>query len=279
MTVKNLSTTSLDELIECFLLAFENYYVKMPTDRNYYEKRWKAAKVDFNLSYGMMDNGKLVGFIIHAVDNRYGKSTAFNTGTGVVPAYRGKRMVRSIYEYALQDLQLKGIQKSTLEVITINERAIRAYEGVGFNVCKKYRCYAGELKFESNAPPEIKEIAIKNIDWESLPNQQYYSWDFQKETLLEGNNTFFQVINNEEPESYFIFNPENLYVAQWDILKAHPNAWNRLFSAIKQVSKSVKIINVDERLRDKIDNIQLLGLQNTVNQYEMELDLNSDSAV
>ena len=39
------------------------------------------------------------------------------------------------------------------------------------------------------------------------------------------------------------------------------------------ISKQVRIINVDERLKDKLLAIKKSGLQNTVNQYEMELSL------
>ncbi len=56
MTVKNLSYTSFDELFNCFILAFEGYFVKMPAEKDYYKQRWAASKVDFNLSYGMFHN-------------------------------------------------------------------------------------------------------------------------------------------------------------------------------------------------------------------------------
>jgi ribosomal protein S18 acetylase RimI-like enzyme len=273
MTVKNLSNISLDELLDCFLIAFENYFVKMPSDRNYYKERWRAAKVDFNFSYGMFDKGKLVGFIIHAIDKRAGILTAFNTGTGVIPEYRGKRIVKSIYEYALKDFRQNGIEKSTLEVITKNDIAIRSYESIGFKVCKKYKCYSGAIKTENCDSFELKEIELKNVDWEKLPNQQFYSWDFQKETILEGNYTIFQVLNNKEPESFFIIKPENHYLAQFDLLNTENKGWNRLFSAIKQISGTIKVINVDERLRDKLDNLILIGLEGSVDQYEMELKI------
>lgn len=58
MIVKPLDTISFETLMICFLEAFENYYVQMPTDHEYYKKRWKAAKVRLDLSYGMFDNGK-----------------------------------------------------------------------------------------------------------------------------------------------------------------------------------------------------------------------------
>ena len=273
MKVKKISNISLDNLLDSFLLAFENYFVKMPSDRNYYKERWEAAKVDFNLSYGMFDKDKLVGFIIHAIDKRSGVYTAFNTGTGVIPGYRGKRIVKSIYEYALKDLWLNGIEKSTLEVITKNDIAIRSYESIGFKVCKKYKCYDGEIKIEKKDAFELKEIELKNIDWEKFPNQQFYSWDFQKETILERNYLAFQVLNNKEIESYFIISPQNLYLAQFDLLNDENKGWNRLFSAIKKVSGTIKVINVDERLKDKLDILSLVELENTVDQYEMELKI------
>jgi len=273
MTIKNLSNTSFDALLDCFLLDFENYYVKMPTDRNHYKKRWKAAKVDFNLSYGMFDKEKLVGFIIHAVDKRNGVLIAYNTGTGVIPEYRGKRIVKSIYEYALKDLEHNGIEKSTLEVITENKIAIRAYKSIGFEICKRYKCYFGNIKIESDDECELKEMALQNIDWKKLPNQQFYSWDFQKETILEGNYTFYQILNNKEPESFFIINTEKQFLAQFDLLNTENKGWKRLFLAIKQVLDPFRINNVDDRLKDKIDNLSLFGLENSVDQYEMELEV------
>lgn len=273
MTVKKLSNTSFDDLLDCFLLAFDNYFVKMPTDPNYYKKRWKAAKVDFNLSYGMFDGEKLVGFIIHAIDNRFGKLTAFNTGTGVIPAYRGKRIVKSIYAFALKDLQENGIEKSTLEVIRENEAAVRAYKGVGFKIQKKFECYAGDIHLADDTPCELKEVALKDVNWEGLPNQQFQSWDFQKETILEGDYTFFHVLKDNVPESFFIINPQSHRLAQLDLLNTENEGWERLFSAIKLISGTVSIINVDDHLADKVKHLRLVGLKNTVNQYEMELTI------
>lgn len=273
MTVNSLSRISLDELLDCFLVAFENYFVKMPTNKNYYEQRWRAAKVDFNYSYGMFDQGKLVGFIIHAIDKRAGILTAFNTGTGVIPEYRGRRIVKSIYEYALKDLWHNGIERSTLEVIAENSIAIRSYQSVGFKVCKKYKCYTGKIRIENDDQFTLREIALKNIDWDTLPNQQFYSWDFQRESISGGNYSFFQVLHNKEPESFFIINPDHQYLAQFDLLNTENKGWRRLFSAIQKVSDGIKVINVDERLKDKLDQLTLMGLENSVDQYEMELNI------
>lgn len=273
LKIKDLGNIDFDELMDCFLMAFENYFVKMPTDRNYYRERWKNAKVDFKLSYGMFDQEKLVGFIIHAVDNRNGALTAFNTGTGVIPEYRGLKIVQSIYEYALPDLKRNGVLNCSLEVITKNEKAIRSYQSIGFEIIKKYRCYHGIIDLENGDSVELEEISCNKIDWENLPGNAYYSWDNQKESIQGGNFRFFQVLNQNLPESFFAINSDTGLLAQFDLLNGENNGWNRLFIGIKQISGTIKINNVDDRLTKKNDYLNSIGLVNSVDQYEMKLKL------
>ena len=81
--------------------------------------------------------GDNFGFIINAIDKRNGILTAFNTGTGVIPEYRGKRIVKSIYAHAIGELRQQGVEKSTLEVITKNDIAIRSYKSIGFSIRRR----------------------------------------------------------------------------------------------------------------------------------------------
>lgn len=273
MTVKNLSDISIETILECFLKAFENYFVELPRNKEYYKQRWKAAKVDFRYSYGMFEGEKMVGFILHALDKRKNRLIAFNTGTGVIPEYRGKRIVNSIYTYALKDLKEKNIELSVLEVITKNDIAIKLYERIGFEKCKEYKCFNGKIQLDSTEEVILNEIALNDVDWNSLPNQESYSWDNQKESILEGNYRFFQVIRKNEPESFFIINPEINYLAQFDLLKKENNGWARLFAGIMKISELIKINNVDNRLKEKLDTLASVGLKNTVDQFEMELKI------
>lgn len=271
MKIKKLTASSFDEIMDCFLAAFQNYFVTMPTDRNHYRERWKASKADFNLSYGAYMDEKLVGFIIHSIDERFGVPTAYNSGTGVIPEYRGNGIIKSMYEYALKDLAQYNIEKSILEVITDNERAIRVYRGIGFEKSKRYRCFSGKIKVEQSEPFRLEEVDPENINWDKLPHQRFYSWDNQKESILASNYRFLQVVFDNRPESFFIIKPETGYVAQLDVLSRNENVWNRLFVAIQSVSPTIKVYNVDERLTEKITGIREVGLEHVIDQYEMEL--------
>lgn len=279
MTVKNLSDISFETMLDCFLKAFENYFVELPSDKEYYKQRWKSAKVNFRYSYGMFEGEKMVGFILHALDKRKNKLIAFNTGTGVIPGYRGKRIVNSIYTYALKDLKDKNIEMSVLEVITKNDIAIKLYESIGFEKCKEYKCFSGKIQLNTTEEVVLNEIAINLVDWTSLPNQDLYSWDNQKESILEGNYRFFQVIRTNEPESFFVINPEINYLAQFDLLKEENNGWARLFAGIMKISELVKINNVDYRLKEKLEALNSVGLKNSVDQFEMELKIKDGNNV
>ena len=272
MKVKNLANFDFDLLIDCFLSAFENYFVEMPTEKNYYKKRWIAAKVDYKLSYGMFDDGRLVGFIIHAVDYRDGRLTAYNTGTGVIPDYRGRKIVKALYDHAVEDLKVNGIESCTLEVITENEIALKAYLGIGFEVCKTYKCDGGESNLDESWPAEINEVPLEKVDWASLPNQEYYSWDNRKESIENSNYKYYEVSLDAVVESYFIINVEKQYLAQFDLLQENPLAWERLFTGIMQLSESIRTNNVDGRLTAKVAILDKVGLNNPADQYEMKLE-------
>lgn len=273
MEVRHLGNTDFNSIIECFLLAFENYFVKMPTDHQFYKDRWTAAGVRYDLSYGMFDNNILVGFIINAVDERQGELIAYNSGTGVIPTNRGKRIVKAIYDYAIPDLIKNGITKCLLEVITENIKAIKSYKDIGFEICKNYKCFAGRISVEAQNNFAIKEVAFSSVDWDKIPNQDLYSWDNQKESLEKGNFKYFQVMVNHQGESFFIINPENGYLAQFEVLNQTDLSWDTLFLAIKSVNKDIRINNIDDSLTDKIKAIESAGLKSTVAQYEMELFL------
>lgn len=273
MVVRHLGDTDFRVVMECFLSAFENYFVEMPTDHNFYKQRWKASGVRFDLSYGMFDDAKLVGFIIHAVDKRQGDWIAYNSGTGVIPQYRGQRIVNSIYDYAIPDLIKNGITKCLLEVITENVKAIKSYEGIGFEICKNYKCFAGTISVEVQNNYILKEVTFNAVNWDKIPNQTLYSWDNQNRSLENGNYKYFEVHVNNQLESFFSINPENGYLAQLEVLKQTDSSWNRLFAAIESLHKAVRTNNIHDSLTTKIKAIEFAGLKNTVNQFEMELAL------
>lgn len=219
MIVRHLGHIDFDVIMKCFLSAFDNYYVKMPTDHGFYRQRWKASGVRLDLSYGMFHKDVLVGFIINAIDDRQGTQTAYNAGTGVIPEFRGRRIVKAICEYAILDFIKNGITKCQLEVITKNSKAIKSYEGIGFKTCKSYKCFNGAISAETEHDFKLKKVSFEDVIWDILPNQAYYSWDNQSKSLAQGDYKYYQIFGNNGIQSFFVINPKTGYLAQFDAIE------------------------------------------------------------
>lgn len=271
MTIKSLENTAIEEIANCFIKAFANYFVPMPNKTEYYKMRWHNSKVDFSYSYGAFDSKKLVGFILNAIDNHNGIKTAYNAGTGVLPKFRSKNFVQKLYGEALTHLAANGVKKCLLEVITDNSAAIKTYQHIGFQITRTLCCFKGNLAVTKTAF-SLSEKKLSTIDFNVLPNQSFYPWEFQH-TQLQQNSGFqyFEVKQATKAIGYFILNTKDGVLGQLEVFKNTPTHWHILFCALQSVSKTITANNVDALLADKIEAIKIFGLQPTLNQYEMEM--------
>ena len=270
--IRTLEQLSFDELVVSFLKAFDGYFVKMPDDPEYYRNRWLASGLRYDLSFGAFRNNQLVGFVLHCIDHREGHLIAFNTGTGVIPEFRGQRLISKIYSYALPVLVAAGVTKSKLEVIQQNYTAINIYKRVGFKTTRDYKCFKGELTTPS-PPALLKEVEIGDLNWDEIPNQSLQSWDNQRHSLVNGPYKCYKAISEGNLVGYVAINLQFNYVGLCEITTGIQDHWDQLLAAIKQKTPLVRISNVDSSLSNKIAALSRVGLENAIDQYEMELSL------
>jgi ribosomal protein S18 acetylase RimI-like enzyme len=271
MEIRDLSNTSLEEVVFAILMAFEGYFVTMPSDPVYWEGRFQAARVDWTCSFGLFDEGELVAFIINGIDQRGTNKIAFNTGTGVVPKYRGQKVVDQLYEYAFPFFEQQKITHYALEVVQENSRAIRVYERIGFSITKEYYCFKGKLA-TSGYQTTLEETSIDKIQHSK---EHLYAWDNSTSALKnspEGMYTCYEVLNLEQEKiGFFVINPASGYLPQFEIYKTDLREdWNLLFDGIAQINRAIKTNNVDGQRMDQRAALINLGLENSINQYEME---------
>ena len=274
MKVKLLSSIPFQKIIECFNHSFDGYFVKMPTEASFYEKRWKVAKVDYNLSFGMFDNNQLVGFIINAIDYRNGEKVAFNTGTGVIPSYRGKKIVKTLYDFAIPVLKSNGINICSLEVITVNTIAIKAYQRIGFKICKTYKCYKNNFINSLETNIDIVKINAEDFDWQLSKNEKLYSWDNQKEAIIRNSQlTYYSFSKLNKAIGYAIFNEKSGYIAQFEAFSNSVNEYILILKKLTSLNLNWRINNIDLNLKEKINAFERLNFKNTVDQFEMNLNI------
>ncbi|MFK8102377.1 MAG: GNAT family N-acetyltransferase [Saprospiraceae bacterium] len=255
MEIRNLQDTKLELIVACLLKAFANYFVKMPASVPYWRQRFKLGRVDFAHSYGVFEEGELVAFIINGIDEYEGLKTAFNTGTGVVPAFRGRALVDQIYDFALPALRAIGVKRCGLEVIQKNDRAIRVYERIGFRAISALR------SFKMEAFPLDFEFSLKKEDYHTLSKtygeaSTFYAWDHQATAVQLAGDTFESYSvwkSSNELVGHFTINPTKGDLIQFE---ARPNHLSNLFAGIQHLIKKVRIINVDDRNLERITFLQ-----------------------
>ncbi len=276
MKMITLEGIPISVLTVCFNEAFSDYFMKFNATESYLQKRWKGAGIDFALSAGVMDDGKLVGFIVNGVRNYNGLKTAFNAGTGVIPSHRGNGLTEKMYQFLAPKFSENGIQSLSLEVIQENAKAIHVYEKVGLKISRALNCYTGKIKVE--VPSTTQDLVFKKLE---TPEWETFKLFYDFEPAWENRNiaiktceelfSFYGVEKNNQLIAFAIIKDANLYIAQFGV---HPDYRNQgvgqfLFSHLFSLYPTLKIINVEASATSVIQFIESHGFKNTVNQYEM----------
>ncbi len=271
MTIQNLKNIDLSQIVDSLVQAFEGYFVKMPDSVEYWDGRFKGARVNYELSFGVFDEGKLVAFIINGIDVHDGKLAAFNTGTGVIKTHRGQQLVDKLYAHALPKLHVAGVEKCMLDVVQANARAIRVYERIGFSIKRNFLCFRGEINVPAQSV-NVKRVPFTQLAALSNPVHSFYSWDDTNTAIQTAGEAVYEsyIVQNEVGEiiGHFVFNPLNNYVAQLEAKEGH---FTDLMNGIRQLSPSIRVNNVDDRRTDYVQQLLASGLENHINQYEMEM--------
>ena len=268
MKIKSLASTPVEEVITCFLSAFDNYFVQLPNDVGYWKNRFVTARVDWELSFGMFDEEKLVGFIINGIDHHNGKPTAYNTGTGILPEYRGNAIVDKLYAHAIPRLKEKGIEKCLLEVICVNEKAIKVYERIGFRITRTLKTFSGNLP-KTVSGNTLQEWHFQEVLKSELYRPQHYTWDNSAGAIqLLGEKVKTCTLGEAaEPEAFISIDDAGNIIQ----LESRTGNYDTLLTAAGELFHEVKLKNVDAEREELVKTLQKWHFSNPVNQFEMQM--------
>ncbi|MDX1479872.1 MAG: GNAT family N-acetyltransferase, partial [Saprospiraceae bacterium] len=212
---------------------------------------------------------RLVGFILHGVDG----AAACNVGTGVLPAYRGRRLVQEMYAFVMPLLRQKGVRHLGLEVITDNAAAIKAYERAGFVICRTLLCFAGEVVDQPERALTIRSRPVTSEQLGKASGHGSYAWDHIDAGILALADAYqlYEVCKDDTFIGQIVLHPDTGILARCDLAGPETlEGYRCLLEAAGRVQRKIRIVNVDERLRTRISAIGESGLLLTLKQYEME---------
>lgn len=280
MVIQQINQIGISELHKTFNKAFSDYVLPMHVTVQQLAENLRRDGIDFKFSAGAFEEGKLVGFILNSLEEWNKVKTAYNGGTGVVPDFRGQRLTRRMYEYLLPHLQKAGVQQCLLEVIGINQIALRTYQSIGFEHNRALNCYKANLKDLAVIPPkrdasfQIREISAP--DWELVQKFWDYqpSWQYSIQSVkrLSGKIYFLGAFEQEELLGYAAITPHSNRIAQFAVSPQHRGRGigRALFGQIaRQASGPLVVINVDQTSSDTNQFLRDLGFTCFTKQIEM----------
>lgn len=278
MKVHSLSTTSIADLVQVFNASFEGYFIPIQLNETVLLDKMKSENVFLEYSVGVSINNQLVAFILIGIDSKNNQLLSYNAGTGVIPEFRGQHLPKKMYAYLLPLLHKNNIRNHYLEVITQNQKAIKIYESIGYQVTKKVICFKGKI----NEPKQPFDYQIFEFDFVSESTIESF-WNHQptyQNTLSSINrnknaHTFLGVFSENGLLAYIIYANSNARVKQFGVDKNYRKSalGQQLFYEVQKSNptQEISLINIDSNDTETIAFLQKIGLSTTVEQFEMML--------
>jgi ribosomal protein S18 acetylase RimI-like enzyme len=283
--IKQLKGIDTEVIHDCFTRAFEDYVEPFKLSVSQLKHMIERRGYDENISFGAFDKGSLVGFTLNGKGFWTGEKTAYDTGTGMVKAYRELGLATRIFEESLEILKQEGITQYLLEVIKTNTRAFNLYRKAGFKISRTLDYFVknrDDLKLRDPILPvqyKFRRIAIPDWDlfksfWEFEP-----SWQNSIAAITRKINTFIIMGIEFENEiiAYGIMEPETGDIPQLCVKQGfrRRKLASALFSKLAEQIKTdeIKLINTEERYLPQKDFMKSLGFSPGFGQYEMILPI------
>lgn len=101
--IHSLESVSFKDLYAAFSSAFKDYDFSLNAD----ELRRMLDRRGYNpqLSFGAFFEGRLISFVFNGTGMYNNILTAYDTGTGTVPSFRGLHLTQKIFTFSLECLE------------------------------------------------------------------------------------------------------------------------------------------------------------------------------
>ncbi|UCG62340.1 MAG: GNAT family N-acetyltransferase [Candidatus Zixiibacteriota bacterium] len=282
-----LSEAQFPQIAKTFDEAFADYHLKSRVSaKEWLYNRGVKNAVEYDYSVGAFDGERMVGFTLVGIDNWLGQLAAFDAGTGIIPDYRGRGLAKGMFDFAVPKLRERGVGQFLLEVLQVNEAAIKAYRKAGFQITREFDCLALEYRNFKVAKslaidPQIRPIPKKEVasfsefaDWQPSWENSFASIArIPDEVVING------AYVDGEPVGLFVYYP----LLNWIMSLVVKRAFRRKGIATVLLAKfmesfdsdvsKISLVNVDHSDTGMLGFLEKMGFVEFTRQYEMELDL------
>lgn len=142
-TIRSLAHVPFPQVHRAFSRAFADYLggAGRTSEEALHDRVVKNGMVA-ELSAGAFVGDELVGLMLVGVGSLDGQPSAYDIATGIIPAHRGLGLAGRMVDFVVPLLRESGLATLVLEVVRDNEAAVRAYRASGFEVRRRFECFA-----------------------------------------------------------------------------------------------------------------------------------------
>lgn len=281
-----LANTDIQVIHRAFQDAFSDYAVKIPLSLENFQTMMKRRGFTSDLSFGAFTepDHMLVGLVLNGLRQWEGKLTAYDTGTGVSPAYRKQGITKHLFNDVLHLLMQQGVEQYLLEVLKDNKVAFELYKKQGFKVTRTFSVF--KLNKDKVRPTAIMDeiICVPGIapnEWEILKDfwDSPVSWQNSIDSVQAVPEQFVYVVARCESEiiGYGVVEKATGDVPQLAVRQDYrrKGIGQMLISTLMQHTQSgeLRFVNVDDTCKSMLNFLYNLGAESIGGQYEMLLPL------
>jgi ribosomal protein S18 acetylase RimI-like enzyme len=273
----------LPQLHPTFREAFSDYLVDMSSvTEEMLLLRNAKNNVDLDLSPGVFEGDRMVAFTLIGLGEWEGAPAAFDSGTGIIPDYRGQGLAKGMMDHALPELRERGVSRFLLEVIRENYPAIRAYRKAGFEITRQLACYVLHVKDVLDLRPLATPFSIRPLGREAVESFEAEmdwtpSWENGLPSMrrVHGGLVTFGAFEGETGIGVIAYSPELNWLMSLVVARSHRRRnvglalVRHLLEQLPERTEAIKLLNVDRSDGGTQEFLRHLGCEHMLDQYEM----------
>ncbi|KON87617.1 hypothetical protein AF332_12780 [Sporosarcina globispora] len=190
MEIKKLSQCTLEEALAAWNKGFEGYIVPIKMNIQAFVNRMMSEGLSPEKSIVAFMHGEPCGIIMNGFREINGRKIAWNGGTGIAPAYRGKGLSAAMMAEVLSIYNAEKVHTAVLEAIEENERAIKLYKKAGYEITDQLLYLNKKLTNKEMDSLMKNHFEIKKIYPEQLQFLSFYdidaAWQCQWQSAKQG---------------------------------------------------------------------------------------------
>ena len=160
MVIRDLSGASMEQLHEAMLDAYSDYVVPMPISRAQFEHMLTQRAFVPAYSRGVFEDEKLVAFWFVGLSEAHGPETLYAISVGTRPQWRRRGLAEALFRQIVQ-VAPDEASDFVLECITTNDKALAAYEKLGFQKSRRVILSRGSYStFQASPAFSLEDISL-----------------------------------------------------------------------------------------------------------------------